>query len=280
MEIHDHTVPATVENIKSGSQPVLRDPVCGMQVERASAAHFQRHDSESYYFCSVRCEEKFLAEPDGYIAGHAAPEPMPKGTQYTCPMHPEIITDAPGNCPKCGMALEPMGVPAGDNEPNPELIDFTRRLWISALCAAPLFILAMGPMLGLPFREWLGDRLATWIELALATPVVLWAAVPFFRRAWQSILNRSPNMWTLIGMGVGAATDSVSLSRFSRTVSGLVSYRWRSGTSLFRGRRGYCRTGVSRPGAGAACQRTNRLCHSGIDGSGSQDGSSGHGSGR
>ena len=137
--------------------------------------------------------------------GHAAPEPMPRGTQYTCPMHPEIITDAPGNCPKCGMALEPMGVPAGDNEPNPELIDFTRRLWISALCAAPLFILAMGPMLGLPLREWLGDRLATWIELALATPVVLWAAVPFFRRAWQSILNRSPNMWTLIGMGVGAA---------------------------------------------------------------------------
>lgn len=250
MEIHDHTVTATVENNKPGSQLVLRDPVCGMrvddesatslvhdghtyqfcsttcqgrfekepsqyitatdpvcgmQVERASAAHFQRHNSESYYFCSVRCEEKFLAEPDSYIDGHAAPEPMPKGTQYTCPMHPEIIADAPGDCPKCGMALEPMGVPAGDSEPNPELIDFTRRLWISALCATPLFILAMGPMLGLPLREWLGDRLATWIELALATPVVLWAAVPFFRRAWQSVLNRSPNMWTLIGMGVGAA---------------------------------------------------------------------------
>ena len=225
MEIHDHIAPATAtaENMKPGSQPVQRDPVCGMRVDNQSA-HSVVHDSQSYYFCSARCKDKFLARPEDYIAGRAAPEPMPTGTQYTCPMHPEIVTDAPGDCPKCGMALEPMGVPAGENEPNPELIDFTRRLWISALCAAPLFILAMGPMLGLPLREWLGDRLATWIELALATPVVLWAAVPFFKRAWQSILHRSPNMWTLIGLGVGAAYGfSVTATLFPGLFSGLVS---------------------------------------------------------
>ncbi len=116
-----------------------------------------------------------------------------------------IITDAPDNCPKCGMALEPMGVPTGEEGTNPELVDFTRRLWISALCAVPLVLLVMGPMVGLPVSEWLGDRIAIWIELALATPVVLWVALPFFKRAWQSILNRSPNMWTLIGIGVGTA---------------------------------------------------------------------------
>lgn len=181
------------------------DPVCGMDVQRASAAHWIQHEAQAYYFCSFRCEEKFVAQPADYFGERSAPEPMPTGTQYTCPMHPEIITDVYGDCPKCGMALEPMGVPTGDQGPNPELIDFTRRLWISALCAVPLIMLVMGPLFGLPMREWLGDRLATWLELALATPVVLWAALPFFKRAWQSILNRSPNMWTLIGIGVGAA---------------------------------------------------------------------------
>src|SRR5690606_26642314 len=129
----------------------------------------------------------------------------PKGTQYTCPMHPEIVRDKPGSCPICGMALEPMGVPTGDEGPNPELIDFTRRLWVSALLAAPLFIIAMAPMVGLPLRDWIGERTASWLELILATPVVLWAAIPFFERGWESILNRGPNMWSLISIGVGAA---------------------------------------------------------------------------
>ena len=181
------------------------DPVCGMQVQRASASHYKRYDGESYYFCSARCEERFNAEPEKYLSERAAPEPMPAGTQYTCPMHPEIITDAPADCPKCGMALEPMGIPTADQGPNPELVDFTRRFWISSICAVPLIILTMGPLLGLPVREWLGERLSTWIELILATPVVLWAAQPFFKRGWQSILNRSPNMWTLIAIGVGSA---------------------------------------------------------------------------
>jgi Cu+-exporting ATPase len=120
-------------------------------------------------------------------------------------MHPEIIRDAPGACPICGMALEPMGVPSGDEGPNPELVDFTRRFWVSAALALPLFIIAMAPMVGLPLRDWIGERLSVWIELVLATPVVLWAAAPFFERGWQSIVNRSPNMWTLISLGVGAA---------------------------------------------------------------------------
>ena len=181
------------------------DPVCGMQVERATARHFLRHEGEKHYFCSEGCKTKFEADPVKYAGPCRKPEPMPEGTKYTCPMHPEIIADKPGDCPICGMALEPMGVPAGDEGPNPELVDFTRRFWISTLCAAPLLLLTMGPLIGLPFRRWIGETPAVWIEFALATPVVLWAAIPFFKRAINSIRNRSANMWTLIGIGVAAA---------------------------------------------------------------------------
>ncbi len=182
-----------------------KDPVCGMKVDRASARHFLRHQGEKHYFCSARCLEKFEAEPEKYLGDRPAPEPMPAGTQYTCPMHPEIVQDGPGDCPLCGMALEPMGVPTGDEGPNPELVDFTRRFWVSVTLALPLVVISMGPMVGLPVRDWLGERVAVWAEFALATPVVLWAAFPFFKRGWASILNRSPNMWTLISIGVAAA---------------------------------------------------------------------------
>jgi Cu+-exporting ATPase len=181
------------------------DPVCGMKVDRATAKHFVRHEGQGQYFCSAGCKSKFEAGPEKYLGERTAPEPMPAGTQYTCPMHPEIIRDKPGSCPKCGMALEPMGVPTGDEGPNPELIDFTRRFWVSAVLSLPLLVIAMGPMLGLPAREWIGERVAAWLELVLATPVVLWAAIPFFHRGYESIVNRSPNMWTLISIGVGAA---------------------------------------------------------------------------
>jgi Cu+-exporting ATPase len=183
-----------------------KDPVCGMSVDRATAKHFLRHEGEKHYFCSAGCKTKFEAAPEDYRDGSKPqPKPAPKGTQYTCPMHPEVIRDHPGDCPKCGMALEPMGVPPVDEGPNPELVDFTRRLWISGILSVPLLVITMGPMLGLPVRDWLGEPLATWAELILATPVVLWAALPFFRRAWASVVNRSPNMWTLIGLGVGTA---------------------------------------------------------------------------
>ncbi len=181
------------------------DPVCGMKVDRASAKHFLRHEGEKHYFCSSGCKGKFEAEPAKYLGDRPAEKPAPAGTKYTCPMHPEIVRDGPGSCPICGMALEPMGVPTGEEGPNPELVDFTRRLWVSAVLALPVFVLAMSPMLGLPFRDWIGERASVWIEFVLATPVVLWAAIPFFERGWQSIVNRSPNMWTLISIGVGAA---------------------------------------------------------------------------
>ncbi|NTH13861.1 heavy metal translocating P-type ATPase [Agrobacterium rhizogenes] len=185
---------------------IAKDPVCGMDVDRASARHFLKHEGEKFYFCSAGCKAKFEAESAAYLDGNRpAPKPVPKGTLYTCPMHPEVVSDHPGDCPKCGMALEPMGIPAADEGPNPELVDFTRRLWVSAALSLPLLILSMGPMLGLPLRDWIGEPTATWIELVLATPVVLWAALPFFRRAWNSLVNRSPNMWTLIGLGVGTA---------------------------------------------------------------------------
>ena len=181
------------------------DPVCGMTVDRATARHFLKADGQKHYFCSESCLNKFQADPEKYRDGRPAPAPAPKGTKYTCPMHPEIVRDGPGDCPICGMALEPMGVPTGEEGPNPELIDFTRRFWVSAVLSIPLLVVAMGPMLGLPVRDWIGEPLAGWLELALATPVVLWAALPFFRRGWASVVNRSPNMWTLISLGVGAA---------------------------------------------------------------------------
>ncbi|MBN9307863.1 heavy metal translocating P-type ATPase [Devosia sp.] len=142
----------------------------------------------------------------GHSHGAAPVDPasVPQGTKWTCPMHPEIVKDGPGDCPICGMALEPM-VASLDDGPNPELVDFTRRLWVSALLSVPILVLAMGGMVGVPVREWIGEDLATWLELVLATPVVLWAAWPFFRRFWNSLRNRSPNMWTLIGLGVGAS---------------------------------------------------------------------------
>ncbi|WP_252947750.1 heavy metal translocating P-type ATPase [Oceanicola sp. 502str15] len=162
------------------------------------------YDGETFYFCSDKCQTRFEADPIYYASGTASDHSMtPKaGTQYTCPMHPEIVRDEPGACPICGMALEPM-VPS--DEPSEELTDFTRRMWISAAAAVPLVILTMGELVGLPVRDLIGHRLATYIEFLLATPIVLWAAKPFFVRGWASIVNRSPNMWTLIALGVGAA---------------------------------------------------------------------------
>ncbi|KZS50630.1 heavy metal translocating P-type ATPase [Rhizobium anhuiense] len=183
-----------------------KDPVCGMSVDRSTARYFLKAEGEKFYFCSAACQAKFEADPAAYRDGQRpTTKPAPKGTLYTCPMHPEVVSDRPGDCPKCGMALEPMGIPPADEGPNPELVDFVRRLWVSAILALPLLALGMGPMLGLPLREAIGEPQATFIELLLATPVVLWAALPFFRRAWASVVNRSPNMWTLIGLGVGTA---------------------------------------------------------------------------
>lgn len=182
-----------------------KDPVCGMSVDRATAQLMSKLDGHRFYFCSAGCQQRFEADSDKYLGERPAPEPAPAGTKYTCPMHPEIVEDHPGDCPKCGMALEPMGVPTADAGPNPELVDFSRRLWVSVLFTLPLFIIAMGPMLGLQFPNWFDAGTQGLVELALATPVVIWLAVPFFKRGWASLVNRSPNMWTLISLGTGAA---------------------------------------------------------------------------
>jgi Cu+-exporting ATPase len=181
------------------------DPVCGMTVNRADARHLAKHEGQRYYFCSARCREKFTAAPASYLAGKPAPEHMPAGTVYTCPMHPQIEQIGPGDCPLCGMALEPAGIPTGDDEPNPELVDFKRRFQVGALLTAPILLLAMGPMLGLPVRDWIGERVAPWVELVFATPVVLWAGWPLLVRGAKSFRSMNLNMFSLIGMGVAAA---------------------------------------------------------------------------
>lgn len=180
-----------------------KDLVCGMTVERATAAHMSKHEGQLFYFCSSGCQSKFDADPSAYLGHQPAPEPMPSGTQYTCPMHPEIIEDTPGDCPKCGMALEPK-MPSADAGPNPEYVDFKRRLWITAPLALAVFLLEMGSHVGIPFADWIGHTAFGWVQFALATPVVL-ICWPFFKRGWSSVKNRSPNMWTLIALGTGAA---------------------------------------------------------------------------
>ena len=181
-----------------------KDPVCGMTVRRAAARYMVRHDGERFYFCSGHCQARFEATPEEFLGPRSEPEAVPEGVKYTCPMDPEIVRDAPGDCPICGMALEPM-MPSADAGPNPELADFKRRLWIGAPLGVATLVLEMGGHLGLPMAEWLGPQLHVWLQFLLATPVVVWVALPFFKRGWASVVNRSPNMWTLIALGAGAS---------------------------------------------------------------------------
>ena len=180
------------------------DPVCGMTVDPATAAHKTDHEGRTHYFCSAGCKAKFQATPAAYLgAGAKAAQPVAAGVIYTCPMHPEIRQQGPGSCPICGMALEPLAV-AADQKPNPELIDMKRRFWIGLALAVPVAALEMGGHLtGLTMI--LGQQFSNWVQLVLATPVVLWAGWPFFVRGWQSLLTRNLNMFTLIAMGTGVA---------------------------------------------------------------------------
>ncbi|WP_259782155.1 heavy metal translocating P-type ATPase [Aestuariispira ectoiniformans] len=187
----------------------VTDPVCGMSVRPEEGRPKADYKERTYYFCSQGCHGKFVGDPEHYLSGRhrdAAQKKMPAGTKYTCPMHPEIVRDAPGDCPICGMALEPQGVPAPDEGPNPELVDFTRRFWIGAVLTVPVLILSMGPYVGLGFiRDTLGETVSLWAELVLSTPVVLWSGWPFLLRGAKSLRTGHLNMFTLIGMGVSAA---------------------------------------------------------------------------
>jgi Cu+-exporting ATPase len=227
----------------AGAPSEVLDPVCGMSISPEDAVGHVEHAGTTYYFCNQSCLEQFKEDPDRFLHGapRNAGSPAPAGvayvcpmdpevrqkgpgacpkcgmalepdvasapmfrTEYTCPMHPEIVRDQPGACPICGMALEPRTVGLED-APNPELVDMTRRFWTSVILGSPVFLLAMADMV---FGPGIGGRVdlrvTNWIGLALATPVVLWGGWPFFERAWTSIVNRSPNMFTLIALGVGA----------------------------------------------------------------------------
>ena len=184
-----------------------RDPVCGMSVDPATATHHAEHDSITYDFCSADCQAKFIADPAKYVgSSEPAPElPAPKGLIYTCPMHPQIRRAEPGECPICGMTLEPLSV-TEDQGPSAELINMTRRFWIGAALAVPLVLLEMGAHFpGLNRHHYVPPQVSVWIQFVLGTPVVLWAGWPFFARGWASVRNRSLNMFSLIALGVGAA---------------------------------------------------------------------------
>jgi Cu+-exporting ATPase len=190
------------------------DPVCGMTVDPATAAGSWEYHGHTYYFCNPHCLHQFQADPERYLAPAPSVAPVPTeappGTkvEYFCPMDPEVISDRPGSCPKCGMALQPRTL-ALEEAPDPELADMSRRFWIGLALTLPLWVVAMGPMLPAwtAIPQWTG-RLggwANWVQLILTTPVVLWCGWLFFARAWTSLVYRSPNMFTLIALGVGTA---------------------------------------------------------------------------
>ncbi|HET6587637.1 MAG TPA: heavy metal translocating P-type ATPase [Oleiagrimonas sp.] len=181
-----------------------RDPVCGMRTDPENPRHVAEHEGHAYHFCSAGCRDKFKADPAHYLDAAPTPAPAPAGAIYTCPMHPEIRQEGPGDCPKCGMALEPEIPQAGDDDDS-EVRTLRRRFWVLVALTLPVFILAMTPhMTGWHWPAAWGVATG-WIEAALATVVTLWGGASFFRRGWQSILARSPNMYTLIAIGSGVA---------------------------------------------------------------------------
>ena len=179
------------------------DPVCGMSVDPASARHRAEHDGKSYFFCGTRCLERFSAEPKRFLA--PKPAVAPAGARsWTCPMHPEVVRDTPGACPICGMALEPLQPSAADSEPNPELADMSRRFWLGLALSAPLLALTMAAHFrGTALYGFSASGPGVWLQLLLATPVVLWGGAPFFRRGWDSVVHGRLNMFTLIALGTG-----------------------------------------------------------------------------
>jgi Cu+-exporting ATPase len=185
-----------------GAQTI--DPVCGMTVDPDTAQHRHEHGGKTYVFCSAHCLHKFRSDPQSYLGETQEAREAPADAIYTCPMHPEIEQVGPGDCPICGMALEPKMVSVEEG-PSAEYVDMRRRFWISAVLCFPLVAVAMGRHLTPLVHELVSARWLDWIELALATPIVLWGAWPFFKRFWASLKTMSLNMWTLIGLGVGAA---------------------------------------------------------------------------
>ncbi len=228
---HQHASADVIPLQRDTTPRLVKDLVCGMTVDAETTPHHAEYEGESYYFCSASCRTKFVADPEHYLGSEAkaaepmAPESMPKGTIYTCPMHPEVRQVGPGSCPICGMALEPVAVTA-EAPPNPELIDMTRRFWIGLVLTLPVAALQMGghftevsgwidslsnfvqlQLAGhlTEISAWIAPSLSNFVQLAFATPVVLWAGWPFFVRGWRSFVARKLNMFSLIAVGTGVA---------------------------------------------------------------------------
>ena len=204
--------------------PLVKDPVCGMDVDPAASEHRVQHGGQTFHFCSEHCQTRFESGPADYLSPppgsgrdhrqdhradesgrqHAGAAEPGEGTEWTCPMHPEIRRPGPGSCPLCGMALEPVTVTA-DTGPSPELADMTRRFWVGVALSVPVLLLGMGGDLFPAIHDVISPRASAWIQLVLATPVVLWAGWPFFERGWISVRTLKLNMFTLIAMGTGVA---------------------------------------------------------------------------
>src|SRR5215213_9154481 len=220
MSRHTHIHPATTTD-------TVKDPFCGMGLDPSATKHTATHDGSTYFFCSAHCKAKFEVNPDQYTAlaggdhagrdhaghdhaahdqGGEAVDVVAEGevAEWTCPMHPEIRRPGPGPCPICGMALEPVMVTA-DTGPSQELVSMTRRFWVGVALSIPVLILGMGGDLFPALHETISAKAATWTQLVLATPVVLWGGWPFFERGWASVRTRNLNMFTLIAMGTGVA---------------------------------------------------------------------------
>jgi len=204
MHDHHHSHPQAHSGGADEATHLVKDPVCGMDVDPRDDRHRAEVGGSTYHFCSNGCKTKFVANPGAYIAGTPkAPAPAPEGAIYTCPMHPEIRRNGPGSCPICGMALE-REVASEDTGPNPELADMTRRFWIALALTLPVVVLEMGGHL-INLHMLIGQKTSNWVQLIFATPVVLWAGYPFFERGAKSLVTRNLNMFTLIALGTGVA---------------------------------------------------------------------------
>ena len=214
------------------------DPVCGMTVKAEPPPERRaEHGGETYWFCGAGCQRKFVADPARYLKP-VAPAPKPSvvaGRLYTCPMHPEIQQMGFGSCPICGMALEPAEV-TDDEGPNPELVDMSRRFWVSVAFTVPLLGMAMGEMALHAAFARVGSMIWVYVQLALATPVVVWGGAPFFVRGWQSVRTRNLNMFTLIAMGTGTAFGFSVVATFFPELLPHAMAPFRRATGLFRSR--------------------------------------------
>lgn len=200
---HDHPHHGSTHSAEGAAEATAIDPVCSMKVDPYATQHRVRHDGRSYYFCSLKCRQRFLGNPVRFIVPVKPTSAASVGTIYTCPMHPEIRQVGPGSCPICGMTLEPEQASLEEG-PSHELIDMRRRFWIGTVLAVPVAALEMGGHV-LRLDHLVTQQISNWIQLALATPVVLWAGWPFFVRGWKSVATQSLNMFTLIAMGIGVA---------------------------------------------------------------------------